>query len=211
MNPPGAALIQAWFSPGWPTGAFAWSQGLERAVEDGDVVDVSTLREWITDVMSQGTGRSEAILLISAWRHPEDPGVAELAAALQPSAERAAETREQGAAFARVTSAAFGVDIAPAPLPVAVGRASRAHGLPARDAAARWLQGIAANLVSVGIRIIPIGETEAARLLASLIPLCEAVASAAEAADPEDLGGACFGADLASMLHELQRTRLFRS
>jgi len=74
-----------------------------------------------------------------------------------------------------------------------------------------YLQAFAAAQASAAQRLIPSGETDAQRALAELTPICADVAREAMAADPDDLGGAVVGADLASMRHETQRTRLFRS
>ncbi|MEM6744037.1 MAG: urease accessory UreF family protein [Pseudomonadota bacterium] len=206
-----AAMLQAWLSPAFPIGAFAWSHGLEQAVEAGQVDGPEALRAWLEALLRHGAGRSDAVLLAAAWRDPDDAGPEALAAALQPSAERRAETLALGAAFARAVSAGWGVATAAAAYPVAVGRAARAAGLPLAPLTRLFLQGFAANLVSAGQRLIPIGETDGQRVLAALLPVCEAVAAKALEADPEDVGGACLAADLASMLHETQSTRLFRS
>ena len=122
--------LAAWFSPGYPVGAYSYSHGLEWAVEAGWVTDRDALAAWIADLLAFGAGRTDAILLAAAWR-AEDPGpVAELAEALAPSAERHLETMAQGAAFARTTSAAYGIAVPPVAYPVAVGHAARLLALP---------------------------------------------------------------------------------
>ncbi|MEO1689337.1 MAG: urease accessory UreF family protein, partial [Pseudomonadota bacterium] len=81
---PGAAqtaLLLAWFSPAFPVGAFAWSHGLEQAVEAGAVEDAGALRVWTEALLRHGTGWSDALLLCAAWRAPDDPAPAETAAA----------------------------------------------------------------------------------------------------------------------------------
>jgi urease accessory protein len=165
-------------------------------------------------LLRHGAGRSDAILLNCAHRDPADDEIAALAAALQPSAERRLEAGQQGAAFASATAAAWpapGLEGAPAPYPVAVGRAAAAHGIGAFDAALYYLHAFAANIVSAGIRLIPIGQTDGQKALAALEPVCRAVAEEAEGATLDDLGAAALCADLASMRHETQHTRLFRS
>lgn len=208
------ARLAAWFSPGYPVGGFAYSHGLETLVAEGAVHDPDTLRDWIGTILGQGAGRSDAILLAHAWRAPDDPAPADLAAALQPSAERRLESRAQGAAFAAVTAAAWpasGLDGAAQAYPVAVGRAAAAHGLPLGAVLHHYLQAMAANLVSAGIRLIPIGQTDGQRVLAALIDTIAAVAAEAEAATEFDIGGFVLRADIASMRHETLHTRLFRS
>ena len=206
-----AGTLLAWLSTGFPVGAFAWSHGLEAAVAAGEAADRDGFRDWLAAVVAQGAGRSDAVLLAAAWRDPAAAGPAELAAALQPSAERRAESLTQGAAFARVAGEAWGVAFPPAAYPVAVGRAARAAGVPLEMAAALYVQAFAANLVAAALRLFPLGETAGQGVLAELAPLIRETAAQAVAADPEDLGGACLGADLASMRHESLQPRLFRS
>lgn len=210
----GRARLAAWFSPAYPVGGFAYSHGIETAVSDGLVHDPDSLRAWIATILRQGAGRSDAILLAQTCRDPGDGDAVALSAALQPSAERRLESRAQGAAFAAVTAAAWpapGLDGAAVPHPVAVGRAAAAHGLPLDAVLHHYLQAMAANLVSAGVRLIPIGQTDGQRVLAALIETIAAVAGEAADASPETIGGFALRADIASMRHETLYTRLFRS
>jgi hypothetical protein len=82
---------------------------------------------------------------------------------------------QPGAAFAATVAEAWpapGLDGAPAAYPVAVGRAAAAHGIAAADAALAYLHAFSANLVSAGVRLIPIGQTDGQRALAALEPVC---------------------------------------
>lgn len=211
LTPRAALTLAAWLSPAYPLGAFAYSHGLETAADRGLLPDAAALRDWLETTLRDGAGRSDAVLLCAAWRDPDDPGPAELAAALQPSAERRLEATAQGAAFARTVAAAHDHPPAPAPLAVALGRAAGREGFALHETCALYLHAFASNLISAAIRLSVLGQTEGQRILAALTPLCEAVAAEAMAADPEDLGGACLAGDLASMLHETQDVRLFRS
>ena len=204
-------ILAAWFSPGYPVGAYSYSHGLEWAVEAGRVRDRAGLAAWVGDLLEFGSGRTDAMLLAAAWRGDDPAATAALAEALAPSAERHLETMAQGAAFARTTSAAWGIAVSPVAYPVAVGSAARSLGLPLRSVATLYLQAFAANIVSAGVRLIPLGQTDGQRITAGLLPLAASVAVAAVAAEPADLGGSAIGADLAAMLHETQYTRLYRS
>lgn len=208
------AKLAAWLSPGFPVGAFSYSQGLEWAVAAGDVTDPASLGAWVVAAIEQGAARSDAILLALAWTDPADDAVAALAAALQPSRERRLETLAMGAAFAAAAAAAWpapGLAATPAPYPVAVGRAASAHGAPLDATLTLYLHAVAANLVSAGVRLIPIGQTDGQRLLAAMLPRCVAVAAEAAACGIDDLGGMTLRADIATMRHETQETRLFRT
>ncbi len=209
--------LASWLSPGYPVGAFAYSHGLEAAVAAGDVRDAGSAGAWIADCVEHGAGRGDAILLAHAWR-AEAAGdgaaldaVAELASALAPSAERLLETEAQGAAFAEVTGAVRGAAVSAAPYPVAVGRAAARHGVPLGPAALLFLHAFVANLVSAGVRLVPLGQTDGQRIVAALRPLCERVTDGALTATLEDIGGCAFRADIAAMRHEAQPVRLFRT
>jgi urease accessory protein len=209
---PGLILAQ-WFSPGYPTGAFAYSHGLETAVASGAVQGAAALRHWIGAVLRHGAGRNDAILLAAAWR--ADPaalaGVEALAQALAVSAERLEEARAQGAAFARTTALIWGLDLPALTYPVAAGRAARLLGLPLDPVLRHYLMAVAANLVSAGVRLIPLGQTEGQAALAGLAGPIEGLALEARDGDTETLGGAALAADIAAMRHETLDVRLFRT
>jgi urease accessory protein len=217
--------VLAWLSPSFPVGAYAYSHGLEWAVPDGSVSDAASLVAWIADILRHGAGRNDAIVFTHASRAASagDVGalteVAELAAALQPSRERQLETTAQGRAFldavqATWPSPALGrLSDGPRTVPytVALAIAAAAHAIPAATMLPAMLNAFVANLASAGVRAIPIGQTDGQRLIAALSPLVIEIAEAAAEASLDDLGGAAIRADIASMKHETQYTRLFRS
>ena len=180
----------AWLSPSYPVGAYAYSHGLEWAVETGDVKDRETLLRWIYDVMRHGGGRNDAILFAEAYRAARDDpsciaGIAELAAALAPTRERKLETIQQGRAFMDATLAAWpspqlrahadraGDEIA---YPVAVALAAAAHDLPLTRTLEADLLAFAANLVSAVVRAVPLGQTDGQKAIAVLAPLAQDIA-----------------------------------
>jgi urease accessory protein len=219
----GLLRLLAWLSPAFPTGAFAYSHGLETAVETGLVRDAGTLRDHVATVLRHGAGRSDAILLAGAWREPDDATLLQLAAALRPTAELATEQAAQGSAalrtlrlawpspaLDRLAARAAAAGIEP-PLAIVMGVAGRAHGLPLPPLLQAALHALAANLISAGLRLIPLGQTDGQRVLAALEPLILACADAAERALPDDLGGCAVALEILSARHETQYTRLFRS
>lgn len=212
------ALIRllAWLSPAFPTGAFAYSHGLEWAVECGDITDGASLLVWLTDVLAHGAGRSDTVLLRHAHRAASDPaalaGIAELALATAPSRERQAEALDQGRAFL-LAARAWSAPALPArtPYAVAVGALASNHGIAEDDTAAAYLQTFASTLISAAVRLVPLGQTAGLHVLAGLEPVILATAAATGSATLDDLGGCAFRSDLAAMHHETQYTRLFRS
>jgi urease accessory protein len=84
-------------------------------------------------------------------------------------------------------------------------------GIALDDALLGYLHALASNLVSAGLRLGVIGQTDGQRILAALEPAVTTAATAAITRDPQDFGSATFAVDIASMVHETQYSRLFRS
>ncbi len=221
--------LMAWLSPGFPVGAYAYSQGIEQAVESGLIADAEALADWVGAAIAHGPGRLDADLFRMAWQAVDDDDVealhrvAERAALLRGSAELALESAAQGAAFRRAVADAW-----PSPGPsrwlarlaqspaepsyaVAVGAVSAAAGLGLRPSLAAFLHAQAANLVSAGVRLIPLGQTQGQRALAALEADVLLAVEASLVRSEADIGSATPLIDLCSMLHETQYTRLFRS
>jgi urease accessory protein len=93
----------------------------------------------------------------------------------------------------------------------AVGAATARAQIALEDALVAYLQAMTANLVSAGLRLGIIGQTDGQRILAALEPVVIRTAQDAISRDPADFGAATFAVDLASMAHETQYSRLFRS
>jgi len=218
--------LMAWLSPSYPVGAFSYSSGIEWAVEAGDVRDADSLRRWVAVVVGQGGAHCDAAFLAHAYRSLAEPddralrAVAELAAAFSPSKERHLETTAQGAAFIAATHAAWPCSAldrlaaawtGPVAYPVAVGVTAAGHGVALEPAVHAYLHAQAANLISAGIRLVPLGQSDGQRTLAALEPVVADSARRALTVSLDDIGSAAFRADLASHLHETQYTRLFRS
>jgi urease accessory protein len=218
--------LMAWLSPAYPVGAFSYSSGIEWAVENGDITDAETLKHWLTVVIGEGSAFCDAVFFVQAHgaaAKEDDTGlrdVAELAAAFIPSKERHLESTAQGRAFIEATRAAWPCAAldrltalwdGPLAYPVAVGVSAAGHGIAVEPALHACLHAVMANLISAGVRLIPLGQTDGQRLLAALEPVVAAAAARALATPLDRLGGAAFRADIASMRHETQYTRLFRS
>lgn len=217
VDPAALLTLVQWLSPAFPTGAFAWSGGMETAIAEGRLPNAAAAEAWIADLIDWGLPQADAILLAHALRPGADhAALADLARALAPTAERLRETEEQGAAFARAVAAAqeTPADAAVAaalPLPVALGRAAAPLALPAPLVLALFLQALAGTLVSVAVRFVPLGQSEGQRILARLRPAILRSAEAAAAAPLSAIATATLGADIASARHETLAVRMFRS
>jgi len=218
--------LMTWLSPAFPVGAFSYSSGIEWAVEAGDITDAASLREWLAAMLADGSGFCDGVFLAQAHRAASSNdnaglrGIAELAAAFVPSRERQLETSTQGRAFIEIARAAWAHDGMEALIsacggaivyPIAVGLVSAAHRIPLAPAMHAFLHALVSNWISAGSRLVPLGQTDSQRILAALEPVVVATAKRALQASPDDLGSATFRADLASLRHEAQYTRLFRS
>ncbi len=221
-NPAPLLRLLAWMSPAFPTGAYAYSHGLEWPADRGEITDGASLQSWLTDILRHGSGRNDAILLRQSHRACKDldalAEITEIALAICASAERRAETTGQGNAFLAAAAAwhpvalrALADRVGDLPYPVAVGVLAGGHGIDADAACCALLQGFAANLISACVRLVPLGQSTGLAVLAALEPTIIAVADATRTAGLDHLGGFSFRADLAAMHHETQYTRLFRA
>src|SRR6266436_3298762 len=229
MNESEAAALyrlMTWLSPSFPVGAFSYSSGIEWAVEAGDIGDAASLRDWLASMLADGAGFCDGVFLAHAHRAATScddvalAGIAELAAALVPSRERQLETSAQGRAFIEIARAAWNCDRLEQMIsccggaivyPVAVGLVSAAHAIPLAPTMHAFLHALTSNWISAGARLIPLGQTDSQRVLAALEPVVAVTTKRAITATLDDLGSATFRADLASLRHETQYTRLFRS
>jgi urease accessory protein len=230
----GLYRLLAWSSPAFPTGAFSYSHGLEAAASDGTIHDRATLEAWIMATIAHGSGRIDADILRDAWHGAAAGDDTALAAAnrrgcaYRATAELALESGQQGAAFYLAYAAAWG---GPHPNPpplageggarnaagegvchaAAFGAVAARAGVSLPDALTAYLSAFAGNLMSAGLRLGIVGQSDGQRILAALEPVVAAAVASSLARDMQDFGAATFAVDLASMAHETQYSRLFRS
>jgi urease accessory protein len=221
--------VLTWFSPGFPIGAFAYSHGLETAAASGGVHDRETLQRWIAAILTHGAGRMDADTLRDAHRAAAAQNLEALTAAnrrglaYRATSELALETAAQGAAFLSMCRAAW-----PDPLldhwaarlgevgeavchPAAAGAVTARSDIPLGCALTAYLQAMAGNLVSAGLRLGIVGQTDGQRIVAALEPIVGEAAASALTRNPAEFGGATLAIELAAMAHETQYSRLFRS
>jgi len=204
--------LLAWLSPSFPTSAYAYSHGLEWAVECRDIVDKATLGDWLSDVLLHGSARNDAILLRHAHRGGDLSGLNDLAIAVAASRERRVETLDQGTAFIAAATAWHPPELPErVAYPIAVGALAARHGIEEDATTAVYLQAYAINLISAAVRLVPLGQSAGLRVLAALEQVILTVVNDTRAATLDDIGGCAFRADIAAMRHETQYTRLFRS
>lgn len=235
MPPCDPAILQkllAWFSPSFPAGSFAYSHALEWMVESKAITTSAQLHVWLSNVLLYGAGQQDAKLLAASWRGAQAQDMSALCAcnalalALPATPELLLETKTQGMAFYRTIllgwphPALKALPFAPgAPIayPVAVGAVAACHGVPLAPCLHAYLMGFAGMVLSAAQRLAVLGQSEAQKCLAALLPVMARVADAAHEitiAGEEDvalLGGCAYGVDIASCHHAGQYSRLFRS
>ncbi|KQT61142.1 urease accessory protein UreF [Methylobacterium sp. Leaf456] len=219
-----ALRLMAWLSPAYPVGGFAYSHGLEWAVETGAVADEASFSEWLGDVLERGSGRNDLILAAHAHRAAGEgaalTAINDLALAMAPSRELHLETSQQGRSFLDATLVAWpcppldAVAAAlpgPVALPVAVGAAASAHGMARGPMLAAYGLAFVQAIVSAGLRVAPIGQGAGTRIVAALSPRVVALTEAVEPLGLDALGSCTLKLDLGSFRHETQYSRIFRS
>jgi urease accessory protein len=202
-------LLLNWMSPTFPIGSFAYSNGLEQAIVDGRLITQDEVELWVRDLLQSGSGWNDAVLFAQCWH--SDPN--ELALALAGSAERYAETTQLGRNFNIAVSVWTGDEQHEGVMayPVAAGLACQRMSIPQEQALAAFLQGYCAALVSVAVRLVPLGQTAGLKVLRNLAPVISATAGKAVFATLDDIGSHSIAADIASMKHETLRPRIFRT
>jgi len=229
LQPLSFMRLQTWLSPSFPIGSYSYSHGLEWAVEARCVHDRASLVDWLTADLRYGSGRNEAIFFSEAWSSAMEGNrlklleIAELAAAFRGTSEFALESSQQASACRAVLSQVW-----PDPvldwlaetlakrrislcLAVVLGIRSAKQGIPLILGLPAFLQSYIANLATAGVRLVPLGQTDGQFAIAALEDAVLAASADAANATTSDLGSAGFMVDLASMAHETQYTRLFRS
>ena len=206
-------LIQ-WLSPAYPVGAFAYSHGLEAAADLDWVRDAEGLEDWLKDILLYGSGRADALFIAAAFHSgtaQELDATNDTARAYAASKERLMETDQQGWAFGQITSALWTADLQGLVYPVALGHAAKCDKLPLDMTMTLYLQAFLNNLVAAGQRLLPVGQTDAQRIVQRLSPLCAEIAESSVDGDLTDLSSSTFLSDITSMKHETQYSRIFRT
>ena len=213
-------------SPTLPIGAYSYSQGLEWAVESGEVRDAATAQTWIGDVLECVVAPGEAAVtwrLLVAAQHADWPALATWNAwfrASRETSELRAETEQTGGSLAKLLrdldlsdppASGIAATLAPVTLPAAYALAARAFSIPADAALAAYVWTWLENQVLAAIKLVPLGQVAGQRLLTALGAGIPVVAATAAALHDDDLSTFAPGLALASARHETQYTRLFRS
>jgi len=202
-------LLLSWFSPSFPVGSFNFSHGLEAAIEYEFVYDRISLEEWIRHLILNGSGKTDSILLAKSYNGEE---VNELAFALCPSKERWIETSNLGKAFCKNIKDNWGYKIdTNLAYPVAIGRSGSYFKIPLEKLLIAFLQTFVSNLINVGIKHIPLGQSEGQKILINSLPFIEKQANIHKFMKVNNLGSSAFLSDLSGMYHETLNNRIYKT
>ncbi|MEP6395701.1 MAG: urease accessory UreF family protein [Paracoccaceae bacterium] len=212
MTDPLLHLVQ-WMSPSFPIGAFAYSSGLETEIAESRITTAAHLEEWLKGVCTYGAAHSDVVLLNASYAASTEErlNVDAIARAFCPSAERLKETDLQGTAFCGTVNALWSLGLPRLTYPVAVGAAAQAKHIPIEQTAPLFLHATLSNLVSVAVRLVPLGQTEGQRVLSNLSAHIAGICSDAMATPLSAISSSAFASDIASMRHETLDTRIFRT
>ena len=203
--------VMQWLSPAFPIGGFAYSHGLEWAINKGHVGNREELQKWISDLLEYGSLKNDAILIKLVLQGSDPKEINELAMALCPASERLSETQLQGGAFCKIMREVWSLEIDDLTLPIALALAAKNESIDQNLVLPAYLHSFCSNLISVAMRLIPIGQTDGQKTLRELSPLISDSVRAVAKSDKDDLGSACFLSDVSAMQHEYLQPRVFKT
>lgn len=213
-------------SPQLPIGGYSYSQGMEMAVEQSIVHDSPSAARWMGDQLLLNLARFEAPLLLAHctaaaqddWTRLRK--LSEEHRASRETRELHLESRQMGYSLRQLLNGLPELDSAARELLQSIDEphlalgwalAARAWGIAPQDALAAWLWSWLENQLAVLMKTLPLGQQAAQRLTSELTPLLQRAQQYATDLPPQHIGSAAFGLSLASMGHERQYSRLFRS
>ena len=220
-NPILAALHLA--SPALPVGGFAYSQGLEQAVEDRWVSSMEQAYVWIRDVMVLSLARQELPLWLASHRAAVMQDWLALRVAndtlhaLRETAEFRLESVQMGHSMAKLFkqwsggAVLYELEDMHWVYPSAHAALSAVSGIDEKMALTAYLWSWVENQTIAAVKIIPLGQIEGQILLHRLKSDIETAIQTAMSISPEEVGSAAMGLAIASARHESQYSRLFRS
>ena len=203
--------VMQWLSPAFPIGGFAYSHGLEWAIDKGHVSNSEELKKWISDLLEYGSLKNDAILIKLVLQGSDPKEINELAMALCPASERLSETQLQGGAFCKIMREVWSLEIDDLTLPIALALAAKNESIDQNLVVPAYLHSFCSNLISVAMRLIPIGQTDGQKILRELSPLISDSVRAVAKSNKDDLGSACFLSDVSAMQHEYLQPRVFKT
>jgi urease accessory protein len=220
-----SALLQLQLaSPALPVGAYSYSEGLEFLVDSDRLKDCKGLEQWLTQELGYGSVRLEAAVMVRSY-HAVLAGDLDALnywngwlSATREAEELRSQSWQMGRSLLRLFADLETAQTIPPILAnlecnfaVAYGLVAASWEIDLRSAILGYLHSWVTNLISAGVKLIPLGQTAGQQLLLSLNPvICNTAQTVLDLPD-EELASCGWGLTLASMAHETQYSRLFRS
>ncbi|MBN4006709.1 urease accessory protein UreF [Nostoc sp. LPT] len=211
-------------SPALPVGAYSYSEGLEMLVENGTIVNPLHLKDWLKAELLYGAIRLEAGVMVRSQQSAKMGDIESLCrwnlwlSAARETEELRASSWQMGRSLIQLLAKLEPqiIPIAntvgnPCNYAIAFGIAIAHWQISIKAALLGYLHSWASNLITAGVKLIPLGQTAGQQLLLDLQPLLSAAALEILALEDDQLACCSWGLSLASMQHETQYTRLFRS
>lgn len=217
-------------SPALPVGAYSYSEGLEALVDAGAIANEQSLKHWLKQELHFGAIRLEAAVMVRVHRAVQLKDFKALGywnawlSAARETEELRFSSWQMGQSLLRLllkipqgtqsASLQTLVDAAGSPcnFAVAFGIATAHWQIDSPDSALLgYLHSWATNLIAAGVKLIPLGHTAGQQLLLELHPTLICATQGILVLADDDLNACGWGLALASMAHETQYTRLFRS
>ena len=211
--------LLTWNNQAFPIGSYSFSSGLEYAVESNLITTGDELQSWLKNLLNFGSIQTDAILLVEAWKlmiKKKYRNLIELnnfAISLNQSYEKYIENYEQGKSFIKITSDAWKHKFQSKNLifPLAYASSAYQENIKLEDTLICYLHANLCNLLSAGIKLIPLGQTEGQRIQIKLNLYIEEEYKIILKKDMNDIGNCGWVNDIVSMQHENQFTRIFRT
>jgi urease accessory protein len=211
-------------SPALPVGAYSYSEGLETLVENNIINNQESLQQWLEAELRYGAIRLEAAVMVRAYNCVKMNDLEALSrwnmwlSAVRETEELRNSSLQMGRSLiqlfaklqpqSKMTADAVGNYCNYA---IAFGIAAADWDINIQAAILGYLHSWVSNLITAGVKLIPLGQTAGQLLLVKLQPLINDATASILALEDDNLSCCSWGLSLASMAHETQYTRLFRS
>jgi urease accessory protein len=223
--PTNVASLRLWqlVSPALPIGAYAYSQGLEYATEAGWIHDESSAQRWISGVLSNNLSRLDIpvlAILYKAWQQQDFDTIHQWNAFLLAARESAELKKEDAYLGGSLRQLLIDLELPAATqwpsnkacsFATVFALAAVHWQIPLQDTAMGYLWAWTENQVAAAIKLVPLGQVAGQRILSSALHSIPGLVSIGLSLTEEDIGSLAPGLAIASALHEIQYTRLFRS
>jgi urease accessory protein len=211
-------------SPALPVGAYSYSEGLETLVDQGLIKSAADLQTWLTESLATGSIGIEAAILIRAhraWNQGEQPQVIHWnhwLSATRETAEIQQQNWQMGRSLLKLLQDLYpqsdwsGWDMTENwNIAIVFALAAGLAEIDEHTAVLGYLHSWAGNLVSAGVKLIPLGQTAGQKLMLQLAESITLSADRSLTLPDDQLFSCSWGLAIASMTHETQYSRLFRS